>query len=176
MTLSAATKTNARARKKATQTEEMPTALRLGLHAERLGFRVRLLHHLMSQRVEAAFASYKLRPGSLTTMVMIAANPGYSQIELSRIGSLDKSAVVAIVDDLEARGLAIRVRSPSDRRRNSLVLTPAGEALMREMHDVAMATEQPIRAALSAREAKQLFDLLDKAQQAVAKENGKPRG
>jgi DNA-binding MarR family transcriptional regulator len=152
-----------------------PATLRLGLHAARLGFRVRLLHHLMSQRVEAAFAPYKLRPGSLTAMVLIAANPGYSQVELARIGSLDKSKIVAIVDELEARGLAIRGRSTSDRRRNALVLTPAGEALMQEMHAIAMATEQPIRDTLSGQEVEQLFDLLDRAYRAVAEDSAKPR-
>jgi hypothetical protein len=78
--------------------------LQLGLHGERLGFRVRRLHHLLSQRVADAFAPYGLRPGSLTMMVLISANPGYSQVELSRIGNLDKSAIVMIVDDLEKRG------------------------------------------------------------------------
>src|ERR1700685_3593441 len=60
--------------------------LQLGLHGQRMGFRVRRLHHLLSQRVEQAFAHYGLRPGSLTMMVLISANPGYSQVELSRIG------------------------------------------------------------------------------------------
>ena len=78
-------------------------------------------------------------------MVLISANPGYSQVELSRIGNLDKSAIVTIVDDLEKRGLAIRGRSSSDRRRNSLFLTAQGEKLMKEMHQLAMATEQPLR-------------------------------
>jgi DNA-binding MarR family transcriptional regulator len=142
--------------------------LQLGLHDQRLGFRVRRLHHLLSQRVIAAFASYGLRPGSLTTMVLISANPGYSQVELSRIGNLDKSAIVMIVDDLEKRGLAIRGRSSSDRRRNSLFLTAQGEKLMKEMHDLAMASEQPLRDGLSAKEYEQLFELLEKARALVA--------
>jgi DNA-binding MarR family transcriptional regulator len=142
--------------------------IQLGLHAQRLGFRVRLLHHLLSQRVADAFASYGLRPGSLTIMVLISANPGYSQIELSRIGNLDKSAIVTIVDDLEARGLAIRGRSSSDRRRNSLFLTPAGETLMQDMHRTAMATEQPLRDGLSPEDYDKLFELLDKARALVA--------
>jgi len=141
--------------------------LKLGLHALRIGFRVRLLHYVLSERVTAALAPYKLRPGSLTTMVMISANPGYSQIELARIGSLDKSSIVAIVDDLEAKGLAVRGRSTSDRRRNSLSLTPAGETLMHEMHAVAFATEAPLRSGLSAEEYDKLFELLDKAHHLV---------
>jgi DNA-binding MarR family transcriptional regulator len=142
--------------------------LQLGLHGQRLGFQVRRLHHLLSQRVVDAFAPYGLRPGSLTMMVLISANPGYSQVELSRIGNLDKSAIVTIVDDLEKRGLAIRGRSSSDRRRNSLFLTAQGEKLMKEMHQLAMATEQPLRDGLSAEEYDQLFELLEKARRLVA--------
>lgn len=139
-----------------------------GLHAERLGFRVRILHHLLSQRVAAAFAHYGLRPGSLTTMIMISANPGYSQVELSRVGSLDKSAIVTIVDELEKRGLAVRDRSPNDRRRNSLFLTPKGEALMKEMHQLAMETERPLREGLTADEYRLFSELLDKARAIVS--------
>ena len=142
--------------------------LQLGLHGQRLGFRVRRLHHLLSQRVIEAFAPYGLRPGSLTMMVLISANPGFSQVELSRIGNLDKSAIVTIVDDLETRGLAIRGRSSSDRRRNSLFLTAQGEKLMKEMHQLAMATEQPLRDGLSPQEFDQLFDLLEKARALAA--------
>jgi len=144
--------------------------LQLGLHGQRLGFRVRRLHHLLSLRVEQAFATYGLRPGSLTMMVLISANPGYSQVELSRIGNLDKSAIVTIVDELEKRGLAIRGRSLSDRRRNSLSLTAEGEKLMKEMHALAMATEQPLRDGLSPGEFDQLFGLLEKARALVAAE------
>lgn len=142
--------------------------IQLGLHALRLGFQVRRLHHLLSERVAAAFASYGLRPGSHTIMVLISANPGYSQIELARIGNLDRSAIVTIVDGLEARGLAIRGRSSSDRRRNSLYLTPAGEKLMREMHQVAMETEKPLRDGLSPDDCRRLFELLEKARLLVA--------
>jgi DNA-binding MarR family transcriptional regulator len=142
--------------------------LKLGLHGQRLGFRVRRLHHLLSQRVVEAFAPYGLRPGSLTTMVLISANPGYSQVELSRIGNLDKSAIVTIVDELEKRGLAIRGRSTSDRRRNSLFLTVQGETLMKEMHQLAVATERPLRDGLSTADYDQLFGLLEKARAIVA--------
>ena len=142
--------------------------LQLGLHGQRMGFRIRRLHHLLSQRVERAFTPYGLRAGSLTTMVLISANPGYSQVELSRIGNLDKSAIVTIVDELEKRGLAIRGRSASDRRRNSLFLTAQGEKLLEEMHQLAMTTEQPLRDGLSAEEFDQLFELLEKARALVA--------
>ncbi|MFT8245853.1 MarR family winged helix-turn-helix transcriptional regulator [Roseomonas sp. BN140053] len=147
--------------------------LALGLMARRIGFRMRLLQNLLGARVVAAFAPFGLRPGTFTTMALIAANPGLSQIRLAREGGLDKSALVAIVDQLEERGLAVRTRSVIDRRSNSLALTPAGEALMQEMSAAAQATEQCIRDGLSPAEVETLFELLERAYQIVAREDAR---
>ncbi|MDB5683676.1 MAG: hypothetical protein JWM75_1374 [Sphingomonas bacterium] len=143
----------------------------LGLMATRIGFRLRMLQTLLGARVVNGFAPYKLRPGAFTTMALIAANPGCSQVDLAREGGLDKSALVAIVDELEQRGLAIRGRSAKDRRRNSLFLTPDGEKLMKEMYRVAHDTERTIREGFSPEEITQFFGLLERAYQIVARED-----
>lgn len=141
-----------------------------GLMANRIGFRLRILQSMLGARVVEGFAPYKMRPGTFTTMALMAANPGCSQVDLAREGGLDKSALVAIVDDLEARGLAIRGRSAKDRRRNSLFLTQEGEKLMNEMYLVAHDTERTIREAFSPEELKQLFALLERAYQVLSSE------
>ncbi|HWW65618.1 MAG TPA: MarR family winged helix-turn-helix transcriptional regulator [Sphingomonadaceae bacterium] len=144
--------------------------LALGLMATRIGFRLRLLQSLLGSRVVAAFAPYGLRPGAFTTMALIKANPGCSQVDLARDGGLDKSALVAIVDELEARGLARRGRSSEDRRRNTLSLTPEGETVMNEMYRVAYASEAPVREALGA-DLEHFEELVERAYQAVVRAN-----
>lgn len=146
--------------------------LELGLMVTRIGFRLRLLQTLLGARVVTAFAPYNLRPGAFTTMALMKANPGCSQVDLARDGGLDKSALVAIVDELEARGLANRGRSSQDRRRNSLFLTPQGEELMNEMYQVAYATEAPVRNALAG-DLEQFLDLVETAYQAVVRDEEK---
>jgi DNA-binding MarR family transcriptional regulator len=146
-------------------------SLKPGLMANRLSFRVRGLLTLLGDRVVKAFAPYGLRSGSFTTMALIAANPGCSQIDLARVGGLDRSSLVGIVDDLEKRGYAIRARSMVDRRRSSLFLTPEGEKVMNEMFVVAMATEKSIRDAFTAEEMAQFFDLLERAYTIIARED-----
>lgn len=145
--------------------------LKSGLMAHRLSFRLRGLLGLLGSRVVIAHTPFGLRSGSFTTLALIAANPGCSQIELSREGGLDRSALVAIVDDLEKRGFAIRARSPVDRRRSSLYITPEGEAVMNDMFVAAMATEKSIRDAFTAEEMIQFFEYLDRAYQIVARED-----
>jgi DNA-binding MarR family transcriptional regulator len=53
--------------------------------------------------------------------------------ELSRKFQLDPSTLVPSVDGLEQRGLIVRVKDPTDRRRQPLELTPDGEALLQNM-------------------------------------------
>jgi len=142
-----------------------------GVMGHRLAFRLRGLLSLLGDRVVAGFSPYGLRSGSYTTMALMAANPGCSQVDLAREGVLDKSSLVAIVDDLEKRGLAIRARSPLDRRRSSLFLTPEGEAMVKDMYAAAMATEKSIRDALGADKMAQLFALLDDAYAVIARED-----
>jgi DNA-binding MarR family transcriptional regulator len=138
-----------------------------GLLGESIGPQIRLLRNLLASRIVAAFEPYGLRSGSFSTMALIAANPGCSQSEIARHIGTDKSIVVAIVDDLEKRGLAERHRSTKDRRRNALVLTKAGHALLHELNGIGTRVEEPIRAALDDEEVEQLIRLSRRAVDAM---------
>ncbi|OJY66965.1 MAG: hypothetical protein BGP16_17245 [Sphingobium sp. 66-54] len=141
-----------------------------GLMADRLSFRVRGLLSLLGDRVLEAFAPFGLRSGSFTAMALIAANPGCSQIELAREGGLDKSSLVAILNDLEKLGYAVRARSPRDKRRSNLYLTAEGEKVMRAMYEAAMGTETSLREGFTPDEMQLLFALLERAYFILANE------
>src|SRR6187402_1266499 len=126
----------------------MATALDWGILAGSVGPRVRLLRNALAARSIAVSAPHGLPTGSLTVLALIAANPGSSQSALARRAGLNKSALVGIVDGLEQRGLAARDRSASDRRRNQLTVTPAGEAAMQALYAAVSREEGPIRDAL----------------------------
>ena len=150
---------------------EAAQPLKQGLVAHRLSFRLRRLLNLLANRVVAVHAPFGLRSGSFTTLSLIAANPGCSQIEISREGGIDRSLLVSIVDELEKRGLAIRARSPVDRRRSSLYITPEGEKVMNEMFLAAMTTEESIRNDFTAEEMSQFFSYLERAYDILARED-----
>jgi DNA-binding MarR family transcriptional regulator len=160
---------------KAYQRNESDQALEgvdLGVLASSLGPVVRLLRNHLASRIMLAFEPFGLRTGSFSTMALIAANPGCSQSDIARETGVDKSVVVALVDLLEQRGLAERARSTQDRRRNTLTLTAEGHKRLIEMHELALAVEAPIRAALSETEVATLIHLNRKALQALAGAEG----
>ena len=128
-----------------------------------VGPRARLLRNVLSARSIAVSAPFQLPTGALTVLALIAANPGSSQSALAGRAGLNKSALVGIIDQLEARGLAARVRSDSDRRRYRLTVTAAGELMIETLFTAVSREEAPIREALGARDMTTLLALLDRA-------------
>ena len=139
-----------------------------GLTAGFIGPKARMLWNLLNARMVAALAPFGLRAGAFSAMALISANPGCSQNELARGLGMDKSAVVAVLDQLEARELVTRTRRAGDRRRHAVALTPEGEALMHRMRVAVAVPGRPIREALSPQEMQQLVALLDRACRALA--------
>ncbi|HEX4098361.1 MAG TPA: MarR family winged helix-turn-helix transcriptional regulator [Caulobacteraceae bacterium] len=154
-----------------TDLAEIPDAdvrLEPGVTAQFLGPRVRVLWNLLSARMLGALEPFGLKTGAFSTLALIAANPGCSQTELARSLNMDKSAVVPIIDELEERGLARRVRSSQDRRRHALEATEAADLLLGQMHAAVSIVGRPIRQAMTPAEYLQLLTLLERAYQALA--------
>jgi DNA-binding MarR family transcriptional regulator len=92
----------------------------------------------------------------------LAVNEGQSQQALSVALGLHRSAVVALVDDLEHRGLAERRRDPVDRRAYTLYLTPAGRKVLAELELLAEKDEDELLTALDLSERSTLISLLQR--------------
>jgi DNA-binding MarR family transcriptional regulator len=142
-------------------------SLEWGQLAGSVGPRLRLLHNVLAARSIAALDGSGLPTGSHTVLSLITANPGSTQTALADAAGLNKSALVGIVDELEKRGLAERVRSPTDRRRNHLTVTPAGVTEMKVMFAKTSPAEMQVREALGPGDHALLLDLLDRAYAAL---------
>ncbi|RXZ68201.1 MarR family winged helix-turn-helix transcriptional regulator [Agromyces albus] len=86
--------------------------------------------------VGVAAGNDSLQPLGLTvrafaTLTLAVEHDGITQRGISDFLRLDPSRVVAIVDDLENRGLVSRLVGRGDRRMKAVVATPAGHALFR---------------------------------------------
>ena len=75
------------------------------------------------------FAATGVRPAQYSVLAVIERNPGLSQTRLADALGIKKTNLVAMIDDLERRGLARRMPTERDRRSYALFLTPKGKAL-----------------------------------------------
>jgi len=132
--------------------QPLTEGLKQGLLAGAIGPRLRLLHNLLSARVDEAIEPIGLRSGAFWVMALIDANPGCSQAEIAREVAMDKANLVALIGQLEKRGLAVRARSSGDRRRNSLSLTEEGKIVMLELAGIIRDAGKPMRDALTPEE------------------------
>ncbi|GGK93206.1 hypothetical protein Ppa06_60390 [Planomonospora parontospora subsp. parontospora] len=83
-----------------------------------------------------------------------------SQAELGRRCNMDRSDVVAAVNELAGRGFVERTPDPDDRRRNLVTLTPAGEGQLRRMDRALDKVQEDLLEPLPAEERRTLADLL----------------
>jgi DNA-binding MarR family transcriptional regulator len=86
---------------------------------------------LIDSEIGAALAADDLAPRQFLVLTFAGGDERLSQQELSQRLGLDPTLLVAVIDELEARGLASRVRDPDDRRRQIVRLTAAGRKVQR---------------------------------------------
>ena len=85
-----------------------------------------------------------------------------SQADLGRSTSVDRSDVVAVVGELEKRGLVERSVDPTNRTRNIVAITKAGRTQLRRLDRVIDEIQERLLAPLSQPERRQLMKLLRK--------------
>ncbi len=83
-----------------------------------------------------------------------------TQVELGRMLWVDRTSMVALVDELEDSGDAKRERHPDDRRTYLVGLTDQGRATLAKATSIADEVEREIFSALSEAEREQLRRLL----------------
>jgi DNA-binding MarR family transcriptional regulator len=83
-----------------------------------------------------------------------------SQAALGRATGIDRSDVVAALNELAAKGMVDRSPDPSDRRRNVITLTADGARHLRELDEVLAGIQDDLLAPLSPAEREQFTALL----------------
>jgi MarR family transcriptional regulator, organic hydroperoxide resistance regulator len=124
------------------------------------------------ERMAALGGRMKLSPGVIKTLMRLSKQDGVSMGDMARGIGVDPSYITALVDDLDARGLARREPAPDDRRVKIIVLTDAGRAVADDIDQV-LSVPPAAFTGLSRTELRQLRDLLDKVVQ--AQEAGRAR-
>ena len=116
----------------------------------------------MAARFAAALEPLGLRPPHFGVLTLIDAHPGSAQQELVSRSLIDPSSMVAVIDELEAMGLAERRRHPEDRRKHAVYLTAPGKRTLERARKAAIEMAQDVFAPLDAEELETLRRLLRK--------------
>jgi DNA-binding MarR family transcriptional regulator len=95
-------------------------------------------------------------------ITIVGAHPGVTQQHLHEKTSIDTSSMVAVIDDLQERGLAERRTDAEDRRVRAIYLTEEGERTRQWLTRIADELQEEILAPLSDEERGTLHSLLHK--------------
>jgi DNA-binding MarR family transcriptional regulator len=114
------------------------------------------------RRFRMALEPEGLHPRHFGVMTMVAAQPGMSQQELHEKTAIDPSSMVAVIDELEAMGLAERRPHPEDRRVRTIFLTDSGLEKLQRVRTLVGKLQREFFRALTAEERHQLHALLMK--------------
>jgi DNA-binding MarR family transcriptional regulator len=112
--------------------------------------------------VRDAFEREGLRGYHFRLLAALDQDGPASQADLGRRTGIDRSDVVATLDDLVARSYARRDPDPVDRRRNVVTLTDDGRAALEHLDGVVTDVQQQVLAPLTAAERATLLRLLRK--------------
>ncbi len=136
--------------------------VKLGLLDDAVGYLLRRAQLVVFEDFARRFAALNLTPAQFSTLVAIKENPGRRQSDIAAALGVQRPNFVALLDELERRGVAERIRSGADRRANALKLTDAGAALLDHALAAQAEQEAAIRALIGEPERRQLIDTLEK--------------
>ncbi|BBI65204.1 hypothetical protein HSBAA_65100 [Vreelandella sulfidaeris] len=66
---------------------------------------------------------HEIRPAQFSSLVVIEGYPGITQTNLAKILDIDPPRIVSLINNLEERGLALRVRCKRDKRSHGIFLS-----------------------------------------------------
>ena len=133
---------------------------------ELIGYNLKRAYIIVQNDFREALGANGLSARVFSALSLTVRFPNITQAELARILGIERSGLVAIVDELEARGYLQRTSVPGDRRVQALV--PTGEG--KDAYDAALERvrthEAQLFQGLSRDEVETLVGLLKKIRRA----------
>ncbi|MFD0852188.1 MarR family winged helix-turn-helix transcriptional regulator, partial [Actinomadura adrarensis] len=123
-----------------------------------LGQASTLAHRLLYERFTAA----GVRPYHYRLLASLDEFGPASQVSLGRSTGIDRSDVVAALNELAEKNLIERSPDPDDRRRNVITITPDGVARLKRLDAVLAEVQDELTSPLSPEERDRLTGLLTK--------------
>jgi DNA-binding MarR family transcriptional regulator len=123
------------------------------LLTSRLGYLLKHAQLNFSQSGARALEPLNITGRQLAVLVVLDAAEPLSQLDAAKELGVDRTTMVALVDELEDKGLVERRRSPDDRRKNIVELTEHGKNTLAEGERRHQETERAFLAGLTPIEA-----------------------
>lgn len=130
-----------------------------------IGYAMRRAQLKLFQNLIGRLAVHDLRPAQFSAMAIIDRHPGLMQADLARALAIEPPQVVPLLNKLESRALAVRVRCKPDKRSYGIFLSKTGEALLKELKSIAAQSDIDATSALDSAEREELLRLLKKVYQ-----------
>lgn len=141
---------------------EAPAPLIQGPAFATVGFLLSQLGAANAKRFREVLAPVGLEPRQFAVLRHLARAEGLSQQALADNLHIPPSRMVALIDELEERGLAERRPNPEDRRARALFLTDTGRDVLGRATALGMAHEAAVCSVLRPGERDQLIDALQR--------------
>ena len=130
------------------------------------------LGYAISRGFHEVLRPLELEPGEFALLRAVAASDGEAQHALAERLHISPSWMVAVVDELEKRGLLERRPHARDRRVRNLHLTAAGKNLLKQAERQAEQFDREVAEQLGEADRERLLDLLDRVAAGVELQPG----
>jgi DNA-binding MarR family transcriptional regulator len=141
----------------------------LDILGDLLSFYIRVLNLVLSRDLDEAMRGTPVARGTgkISTLLMVAANPGIRPSVIAHFNMKDRSAMMRIIADLRRAGLIEQSVSDRERRAHELYLTAKGRQVVERVRRIARSQSDAFFAVLSPAERDRLRAILGKVYRSV---------
>ncbi|WP_071796607.1 MarR family winged helix-turn-helix transcriptional regulator [Natronohydrobacter thiooxidans] len=127
---------------------------------EFIGYNLKRAYVIVQSDFRRVLGEDGFSPRAFSALSLVVQYPNITQTGLAKMLGIERSGLVAIVDDLEQRGFVRRTHVPSDRRVQALLPTKAGAKAIADATDAVRAHENTLFASFTPEERSTLMALL----------------
>jgi DNA-binding MarR family transcriptional regulator len=125
-----------------------------------LGFHIRLAYGAVYRHFTETFNDLGLTQKQVSILWLIDDHPDIAQADIGRRLQIDRATVMAIVNRLQKRGFIERGKSASDKRRQTLHMTPAGHEALVDARECILDHEKWLKGRFKPDEVSWLIEML----------------
>lgn len=114
------------------------------------GFMLHKVGMLLIAAAEESLAAHGMRLRYFYVLAALQNSDEFSQQDLSAMLGVDPTSMVTVIDEMEAKGHALRRRNPADRRRYIVQLTDEGRTALAAASESVLQLERDFLSDLSA--------------------------